>query len=137
MKRLLVNIIAASIGFILTLAYQTMYSSMLEGEVKGVIVIILILIIGPIVFGLVMLGSAFVNKFKELTGTFLWVIAGLEIGFMVIGFRVLIQWYLTPDNTHLEPLFVAIGIGIATLEWSRQRWTDVLRAEESSNANEK
>ncbi len=51
---------------------------------------------------------------------FEWYTGGLELPFLLLAWRVLLHWYSNPDKPELEPLFVAVGVALAALEYGRK-----------------
>jgi hypothetical protein len=43
--------------------------------------------------------------------------AGLEVGYLILAWQVLMYWFRNPDEAQLEPLFVATGAALAVLEY--------------------
>ena len=90
-----------------------------DGSDRAVSLLFLLIAIAPVAAGVGLYVS--IVRRKKLVGDFLnWFFAGLEVGLFWTGARVLVQWYLTPENPHMEPLFVAVGIVFASTELSRQ-----------------
>ena len=84
----------------------------------------LLLLVGPIAALTVWIDKV-INTEQFKTEDFYWMVAGIEIGVFLVALKVLIDWYLTPENSHFEPLFVVTTISLALVEWARRIWSRV------------
>lgn len=57
---------------------------------------------------------------KIIVGWFSSIIFGFELAFALLSIAVLFFWYDTPDNSKLEPLFIAFGVAAASAEGMRR-----------------
>jgi hypothetical protein len=106
-------------GFIWVARYFFSFRDILEGDTDFVM---LCLMCGPLVLGSIFMGGEIREILRVLVFYAEFFVRGLQFGFFVMGGRVIIEWFSNPDETRCEPLFVAITVGLACLEWCRIRW---------------
>jgi len=87
------------------------------------------LMIVPIVIAGIILTSAWImattigagNAFKSWTAhLFSSFAGGFEISLFLAAWTILQRWISNPDISYLEPMFVAVGVSIAVLEYCRK-----------------
>lgn len=116
---MLFNVLTAAIGVIISMAVQNwLFWDAIHGESVGLV--IFVLSAGPIALFIYLYLSYF-RSIQRMHELLVWFVGGLEVGYFFLGFRVLGQWYSTPEMSHLEPLFVSVGVGIAILDWVRRQ----------------
>lgn len=52
---------------------------------------------------------------------FVAITGGFQVGVIILAWRILTHWYANPENSHMEPMFVATGVSLAVLEWCRSK----------------
>ena len=130
---MLFNWLTAAIGVIISMVVQ--YRLFWDG-IHGASVALVVFLLSAVPIALFLyFYLSFFHRFQRMHELLVWLVGGLEVGYLFLGFRVLGQWYVTPDMEHLEPLFVSIGVGVAILDWVRRQ--DYLFDEESTEKNSK
>lgn len=62
---------------------------------------------------------------RIVTNAFVACAGGIEIAYFLFAWSILKRWLSSPDKDYLEPLFVAIGVAIAVLEYMRKMVQDM------------
>ena len=115
------NFLWFALGLSITILMQfDMYTAALKGG--GHIFVIMLLAVGPLALGSVAVLTWYLEIKADTVQPFSWFINGLSVGYFAFGGWVLVMWYTMPENSHLEPLFITISVGFATLQWCQSKW---------------
>ncbi len=117
------GLIAFCAGILLTLSWLRERSALYAGEADTLIFIVLAL--GPIALIATYVVTRYVENAPEYKQLLIGFLYGAETGYILSAGGVLTEWYIHPENSHLEPLFVVYSTGIATIHWARRMWSSL------------
>ena len=111
--------ICAVAGLAVAIGINVYFGFQLNSPEFGLFFIKLIVLPVLIAFGVSLFLADTNPQWRAPAVAFNWVAAGVELGYFVLGWRVLLEWYRTPNEPRLEPLFVAITVAVAVIEYCR------------------
>lgn len=125
----LIAFLAGCCAMLMTLQFASTahYQKMISGESENLVSLFTAL--GPIalaftlvlIFALKITNKEYNTKYIGIT--LLGFLYGAEVSYVLQVWRILVDWYLDPGNSHMEPLFVIFTTGIACLHWAHKTWS--------------